>query len=463
MSRFGTTLRHAWNVFTNQERSVNRNSPWPFQPGTGYELSAGTYGAGNGSRPDRVRLRIPNARTIITSIYTRLSIDVASVDMRHIKTDDEHRYLKDMDSGLNNCLTVEANIDQAARAFRQDVAITLFDRGVAALVPVDTSISPKESGSYEILTLRVGDIVMWYPEHVRVSLYNEKTAKREEITLEKRAIAIVENPLYAVMNEQNSTLQRLLNKLELLDAIDKQSASGKLDLIIQLPYVIKSEARRQQAEQRRKDIEFQLAGSQYGIAYTDGTEKITQLNRPAENNLMAQIEFLTEMLYGQLGLTEEVMNGTADEKAMLNYWNRTIEPVLTAIVEAMRRNFLTKTARTQNQSIEFFRDPFRLVPIENIAEIADKFTRNEIMTSNEMRQVVGMAPHDDPKADLLINSNMPQGSPTPTGISGVGSEEEEVVPNNGSNGNVVTIDSVSAEMASAINDAKVRRSSQNGS
>ncbi len=438
LSRFGTTLKHAWNVFSNNPEQ-QRNSSWPIQPGSRVE----SYGAAYGSRPDRVRLRIPSARTIITSIYTRLSIDVASVDMRHIRTDEEKRYLEDIDSGLNNCLTVEANIDQAARAFRQDVAITLFDRGVAALVPVDTSISPKESGGYEILTLRVGDIVSWYPEHVRVSVYNEAIAKREEITLEKRAIAIIENPLYSVMNEPNSTLQRLLNKLELLDAIDNQSASGKLDLIIQLPYVIKSESRRQAAEQRRKDIEFQLKGSQYGIAYTDGTEKITQLNRPAENNLMGQIEFLTEMLYGQLGLTEQVMNGTADEKAMLNYWNRTIEPVLTAIVESMRRTFLTKTARTQRQTIEFFRDPFRLVPIENIAEIADKFTRNEIMTSNEMRQVVGMAPHTDPKADKLVNSNMPQGAVT--------------------NGVVLEKTPVMAEVTSAINDAKVRRSSQNGS
>jgi hypothetical protein len=413
VARFGATLKHAWNVFSNQEQEHKRNSSWPIQPGT---RDGSYYGAAYGSRQDRVRLRIPNERSIISSIYTRLSIDVASVDMRHIRTDSEKRYLEDIDSGLNNCLTVEANIDQAARAFRQDIAITLFDRGVAALVPVDTSISPEKTGGFEILTLRVGDIVAWYPKHVRISLYNEAKAIREEITLEKSAVAIIENPLYAVMNEPNSTLQRLLNKLNLLDAVDQQSASGKLDIIIQLPYVIKSEARRQQAEQRRADIEFQLKGSQYGIAYTDGTEKITQLNRPAENNLMAQIEFLTTMLYGQLGLTEEVMNGTADEKAMLNYWNRTIEPVLTAVVESMRRTFLTKTARTQRQTIQFFRDPFRLVPIENIAEIADKFTRNEIMTSNEMRQVIGMAPHPDPKADQLLNSNMPQGSPTPTGV-----------------------------------------------
>ena len=399
MARFGTTLKHAWNVFTNQDVR-EKSAP----------SGVGGYGGYGGRRPDRLRFRIPNERSIISSIYTRLSIDVASVDMRHIRLDDKKRYLEDVDSGLNNCLTIEANIDQPARAFRQDIAMTMFDRGVAVIVPVDTSINPEQTGGYDILTLRVGEVVNWYPQHVRVSVYNEATAKREEITLHKSTVAIVENPLYAVMNEPNSTLQRLLLKLNLLDAIDEQSASGKLDLIIQLPYVIKSEARRQQAEQRRTDIEFQLKGSQYGIAYTDATEKITQLNRPAENNLMSQVEYLTEMLYGQLGLTEEVMNGTADEKAMLNYWNRTVEPVLTAMVESMRRSFLTKTARTQRQQIQFFRDPFRLVPIENIAEIADKFTRNEIMTSNEMRQVVGMAPHSDPKADKLLNSNMPNAS-----------------------------------------------------
>jgi putative sterol carrier protein len=422
VARFGTTLRHAWNVFTNRERDeIKRNSPWPVQP---VPSTFEYYGPGYASRPDRVRLRIPNERSLISSIYTRLSIDVASVNMRHVRLDKEKRYIDDIDSGLNNCLTVEANVDQAARAFRQDIAMTLFDKGVAALVPVDTTINPEQTGGFDILTLRVGDIVSWYPYHVRVSVYNESLAKREEITLHKSTIAIVENPLYTVMNEPNSTLQRLLHKLNLLDAIDEQSASGKLDLIIQLPYVIKSETRRQQAEQRRADIEFQLKGSQYGIAYTDGTEKITQLNRPAENNLMAQVEYLTEMLYGQLGLTNEVMNGTADEKAMLNYWNRTIEPVLTAITESMCRSFLTKTARTQLQDIKFFRDPFRLVPIENIAEIADKFTRNEILTSNEIRQVVGLSPHSDPKADKLINSNMPSSNPDRTAVNGNGSEPD---------------------------------------
>jgi putative sterol carrier protein len=392
VARFGATLRHAWNVFSNQD---NRRV-------------FSQYGDSNyGGRPDRVRFRLGNERSLISSIYTRLSIDVASIDMRHVRTDDQKRYLEDIESGLNNCLTVEANLDQAARAFRQDIAMTLFDRGVAALVPVDTSISPEQSGGYEILTLRVGEVVAWYPKHVRINLYNDAVGRREEVVLQKSAVAIVENPLYAVMNEPNSTLQRLIRKLSLLDVVDDQIASGKLDVIIQLPYVIKSEARRQQAEQRRKDIEFQLKGSQYGIAYTDGTEKTTQLNRPAENNLMAQVEYLVDMLYGQLGLTDEIMKGTADEKAMLNYWNRTVEPVLTSIVEAMRRTFLTKTARTQKQTVLFFRDPFRLVPVENIAEIADKFTRNEILTSNEIRQVVGFKPHTDPKADKLINSNMP--------------------------------------------------------
>lgn len=408
MARIGDWLRHSWNVFTN----------------TDDRRDLGQYGSSNyGGRPDRLRLQIPNERSLISSIYTRLSIDVASVDMRHVRTDDQKRYLEDIDSGLNNCLTVEANIDQAARAFRQDIAMTLFDRGCAALVPVDTTLNPETTGGYDILTLRVGEIVTWYPQHVRVSLYNEAKGYREEILLSKSAVAIIENPLYAVMNEPNSTLQRLLRKLNLLDLTDQRIATGKLDLIIQLPYVIKSETRRQQAQQRRDDIEFQLKGSQYGIAYTDGTEKITQLNRPAENNLLDQVQYLTDMLYSQLGLTDEIMKGTADEKAMLNYWNRTVEPLLQAIVESMRRTFLTKTARTQLQSVLFFRDPFRLVPIENIAEIADKFTRNEIMTSNEIRQVIGMVPSKDPKADKLANANMPQPNPpnpTPNG-SGNGS------------------------------------------
>ena len=393
MAGFTSRLKHAWNAFLNMDLVAQFKS----------------YGGGAsyGTRPDRVRLNISNERSIISSIYTRLSIDVSAIDVRHVRTDDARRYVDDIDSGLNTCLTLEANIDQAATAFRQDIALTLFDRGVAAIVPVDTTINPAVSGSFDIRTLRVGEVVGWFPQHVRVSLYNDQTGRREEITLEKKFVAIVENPLYTVMNETSSTLQRLIRKLNLLDAVDEQSSSGKLDMIIQLPYVIKSEARRQQAEQRRKDIEFQLKGSQYGIAYTDGTEKITQLNRPAENNLLKQVEYLTNMLYSQLGLTEEVMNGTADEKAMLNYMNRTIAPILTAIVEAMRRTFLTKTARSQNQSIMFFRDPFRLVPITEVAEIADKFTRNLIASPNDIRVAIGWKPSKDPQADQLKNNNMP--------------------------------------------------------
>lgn len=391
MTTIGSRLKHAWNAFLD----------WPNQ------LRRLEYGSSYGTRPDRVRLSFSNERSIISSIYTRLSIDTASVDIRHVRLDEEGRYLEDINSGLNECLTVEANIDQAARHFRQDIAMTLFSSGCVAIVPVDTTINPAVSGSFDIKTLRVGEIVGWHPQHVRVSVYNEANGRREEITLEKKFVAIVENPLYSVMNEPNSTLQRLIRKLNLLDVVDEQSSSGKLDMIIQLPYVIKSEARRQQAEQRRKDIEFQLKGSQYGIAYTDGTEKITQLNRPAENNLLKQVEYLMGMLYAQLGLTEEVMNGTANEEAMLNYINRTIEPVVAAIVEAMRRSFLTKTARSQKQDVMYFRDPFKLVPIKEIAEIADKFTRNEILAANEIRQKIGIKPSRDPKADELRNSNMP--------------------------------------------------------
>src|SRR3954451_1513931 len=395
----GARLKHAWNAFVDSDSVQNR--PFPIETGSIY-----------GSRPYRYAPRFSNERTIISSIYTRIGIDVSAVPMRHIRTDDQNRYLEDIDSGLNNCLTVEANVDQAARAFRQDIAMTILDEGIAAIVPVDTTLSPEESGGYDIQTLRVGRIVSWMPKHVRVSLFNENRGLREEITLPKKMVAIVENPLYSVMNESNSTLQRLLRKLNLLDTVDEQSSSGKLDIIIQLPYVIKSETKRQQAEQRRKDIEFQLKGSQYGIAYTEATEKVTQLNRPAENNLMGQVEYLTTLLWGQLGLTAEVMNGTADEKVMKNYHARTIEPMLDAIVEAMRRTFLTKTARSQRQTIMYFRDPFKFVPIGGeggIADIADKFTRNEITSSNEIRQAIGMKPSQEPKADKLINANMPQG------------------------------------------------------
>lgn len=393
----GNRLKHAWNAFTNQPVE---------DPLAG--LDAFSSGVGYTTRPDRTRFRVSNEQSIISSIYTRLGIDAAAVDIRHVRLDEAGRYKEDIDSGLNNCLNVEANLDQAARAFRQDIFMTLFDKGVIAIVPVDTSLNPNVTGGYDILTLRVGHIVEWKPRHVRVDLYNEQTGRREKVLLEKRFVAIVENPLYSIMNEPNSTLQRLIRKLNLLDAVDEQSSSGKLDMIIQLPYVIKSDARRAQAEQRRKDIEFQLKGSQYGIAYTDGTEKITQLNRPAENNLLKQVEYLTTMLYSQLGLTAEVMNGTADEKTMLNYINRTIEPVLAAVAEAMARSFLTKTARSQKQAIGYFRDPFKLVPMSDLAEMADKFTRNEIVTSNEFRGFMGLRPSEDPKADQLVNSNMPQ-------------------------------------------------------
>lgn len=387
-------LKHAWNAFT-----ANTDPLRMHETGGGYS-----------HRQDRPRYIFSNERSIISSIYTRLGVDCSGVDIRHVRIDDDKRYLEDIDSGLNNCLTLEANLDQAARHFRQDVVQTLFDVGVAAIVPVDTTISPITNGGYDIKTMRVGTVVAWFPKHVRVELYNEARGIRQQITLPKSTVAIVENPLYSVMNEPNSTLQRLIRKLGLLDSIDEQSASGKLDIIIQLPYTIKTEARRQQAENRRKDIEFQLKGSKYGIAYADATEKITQLNRPAENNLMTQIEFLTNLLYTQLGLTPEVMNGTADEKTMLNYYDRTVEPILDAIVEAMRRAFLTKTARTQGQTVMYFRNAFKLIPIGGeggIADIADKFTRNEIASSNEIRQIVGWRPSTEPKADQLINANMP--------------------------------------------------------
>jgi hypothetical protein len=413
MVDIGARIKHAWNVFFNLEDRVQVQQYYNLGPSSSI-------------RPDHTRLYFANERSLVSAIYMRMGVDVASNKILHVRLDEEGRFLEEIDSGLNNCLTIEANIDQAARAFRQDIAMTLFNKGVAALVPVDTTVSPVTTAGYEIKTMRVGDIVQWYPKHVRVSLYNEATGQREEVTLEKAFVAIVENPLYAVMNEPNSTLQRLLRKLTLLDAVDEASSSGKLDLIIQLPYVIKSEARKQQAEQRRQDIEFQLKGSQYGIAYTDGTEKITQLNRPAENNLLKQIEYLTTMLYGQLGLTPEIMNGTADEKAMLNYQNRTIEPILMAIIEAMRRTFLTKTARTQGQSIEYFRDPFKLVPVNDIAEIADTFARNEVLTSNEIRQIIGFKPAADAKADELRNSNMPQPEVSSETAAEVEAENEEL-------------------------------------
>lgn len=387
-------FKDAWNAFRKQELDYNAYD----------QVGSISYGR----PPDRLQMRFSNERSIISSIYTRIGIDVSSVGIRHVVMDEFGRYSKDLDSGLNRCLTLEANLDQAPRAFRQDIVTTLFDKGVAAIVPVDTSVNPFDTDTYDIHTLRVGEVTTWYPNHVRVSIYNEARGLREEVTLEKKFVAIVQNPLYAVMNEPNSTLQRLIRKLNLLDTVDEQSSSGKLDLIIQLPYVIKSDARRNQAEQRRKDIEFQLKGSQYGIAYTDGTEKITQLNRPAENNLLQQVEYLTDMLYSQLGITTAVMDGTADEKTMLNYYNRTIEPILDSVVEAMERTFVGRLGIAKRERIKYFRDPFKLVPVSNLAEIADKFTRNEILTSNEIRGFMGIPPSADPKADKLINSNMPQ-------------------------------------------------------
>lgn len=388
---FFNRLQHGWNAFIN-----NRDPTIQYQE----------IGVSSSYRTDRYRLSRGNERSIITSIFNRVAMDVSAIDIRHVRLDDDGRFTSEMDSRLNNCLSLEANLDQTARAFIQDAVLSMFDEGTVAIVPVETTADPRLTDAYDILSLRTGKIVEWYPQHVKVWLYNERTGRRENVIFPKKTVAIVENPLYSVINEPNSTMQRLIRKLNLLDSIDEQSSSGKLDLIIQLPYVIKTEARREQAEKRRKDIEHQLKDSKYGIAYTDGTERITQLNRAVENNLMSQIEYLTSMLYSQLGITQSILDGTADEKAMLNYNNRTIEPIVSAFVDEMKRKFLSKTARTKKQSIEFFRDPFRLVPIDNIAEIADKFTRNEIMTSNEIRQVIGMKPSNDPNADELRNKNL---------------------------------------------------------
>ena len=393
MPSFGSRLKHAWNAFTS-----NRD---PTGSGTTFML-----GSSSSTRIDRPRLTRGNERSIVNSVYNRIAMDVASLSINHVRLDESDRFSSVIKSGLNTCLTLDANKDQTGRAFIQDVVLSMLDEGSVAIVPVDTSIDPRISGSYDIESLRVARILEWYPDHVRLRLYNDRTGLKEEITLPKKTVAIIENPLYAVMNEDNSTMRRLIRKLNLLDVVDEQSGSGKLDLIIQLPYIVKGATRRQQAEDRRQQIEDQLANSKYGVAYADGTERITQLNRPVENNLLKQVEYLTNMLYGQLGISQAVMDGTADEKQMLNYNNRTIEPIISAIVDEMRRKFLTKTARSQGQSIMFFRDPFKLVPVENVAEIADKFTRNEIMTSNEFRQVIGMKPSDDPKADELRNANI---------------------------------------------------------
>lgn len=388
---FVDRLQHAWNVFTNKDELMSD-----------YKNASMTYSY----RPDRPRLTRGNERSIVTSVFNRISTDASSINIRHIKLDENERYIETIDSGLNRCLNLEANIDQTGRAFLQDTIMSMLDEGCVAMVPIETTLNPRVTGSYDINSIRTGKIVQWAPADVKVNVYNERTGRREDIWVPKKTVSIVENPFYAVMNEPNSTMQRLIRKLNLLDAIDEQSSSGKLDLIIQLPYVIKTEARKQQAENRRKDIEEQLSGSKYGIAYTDGTERITQLNRPVENNLMKQIEYLTTMLYSQLGITQTILDGTADDKTMLNYYNRTIEPILSAIVDEMKRKFLTKTARSQKQSISYFRDPFKLVPVNDLAEIADKFTRNEIMSSNEIRQIVGIKPSSDPKADELRNKNL---------------------------------------------------------
>lgn len=389
---FLNRIQHAWNAFLSRDPT---DTYW-------------NYGVGSAYRPDRPRFSRGNEKSIVTAVYNRIAIDAAAIDIRHVRIDDNGRYEETIDSTLNNCLTLEANIDQTGRSFVQDIVMSMLDEGCVAIVPIDTDVDPNNTESYRILTMRTGRIVEWFPEHIRVSVYNDRTGKKEEITVPKRTTAIVENPLYSVMNEPNSTLQRLIRKLNLLDYIDEQSGSGKLDLIIQLPYIIKTPARKTQAEERRADIERQLSGSKYGIAYTDGTERITQLNRPVENNLLKQIEYLTSMLYSQLGLTQTILDGSANEQAMLNYNNRTIEPILSAITDEMKRKFLSKTARTQGQSIEFFRDPFRLVPVNDIAEIADKFTRNEILSSNEIRQIIGMKPSKDPAADELRNKNLNQ-------------------------------------------------------
>ena len=389
---FVDRLQHGWNAFMGRDPTQNHQN----------------IGVSSYLRPDRPRFTRGNERSIVTSVYNRIALDVSAISIQHVRLDDNNRLKDQIDSGLNRCLTLSANIDQTGRAFVQDAVMSMLDEGCVAIVPVDTTINPSVSDSYDILSMRTAKILEWYPNHVKIRVYNEKIGRQEEVVVPKKMVAIVENPLYAVINEPNSTMQRLVRKLGLLDVTDEQTASGKLDLIIQLPYIIKTEARRQQAEERRKNIEMQLAGSKYGIAYTDGTERITQLNRSLENNLMKQIEYLTSMLYSQLGITQSILDGTADEKTMLNYYSRTIEPIISAIVDEMRRKFLTKTARSQHQSILFFRDPFKLVPVNDIAEIADKFTRNEIMTSNELRQVVGMKPSDDPKADMLINSNLNQ-------------------------------------------------------
>ena len=402
---FGSRFKNAWNAFFNRAPT---------------ETAYRDYGPSSYIRPDRPRFNYGNERSIITAIFNRIALDVSAIDIFEVETDGDNRFLSIKKTGLNNCLTLEANIDQTGRAFRLDVAMSMLDEGVVALVPIETTVDPLKTSSYDILSMRTGKVVEWYPRYVKVEVYNDRTGKKEKIVLPKSVVSIVENPFYAVMNAPNSTLKRLIRKLNILDAIDEQSGSGRLDLIIQLPYTIKTDTRRQQAEQRRSDIEKQLTGSKYGIAYADGTERIVQLNRPVENNLLTQIKYLTELLFSQLGITQAILDGSAGEVEMLNYNNRIIEPILSAIVDEMKRKFLTKTARSQNRSIMFFRDPFKLVPVSQLAEISDKMTRNEIMTSNEVRQIIGLRPSDDPAADELRNKNLSQ----PVGSSQAPSEEE---------------------------------------
>lgn len=418
------SLKRGWNAFRNKN------------PTDYYQDYGGSYY----NRPDRVRFSRGNERSIVTAIYNRIALDVSSIAIRHVRLDDNGRFLEYVDSGLDYCLSVEANIDQTGRAFIQDIVMSMLDEGSVAVVPVDTDTDPTATGSYDIKTMRTGKIIEWRPRHVKVRLYNDRTGQKEDVVLPKTSVAIIENPFYAVINEHNSTMQRLIRKLNLLDAIDEQSGSGKLDLIVQLPYVVKTQARREQAETRRQDIESQLAGSKYGIAYTDSTERVTQLNRPVENNLLKQIEYLTSMLYSQLSFHQTILDGTADEKTMLNYTNRLIEPFVSAITGGLHRTFLTKTARSQKQAVTYFIEPFKLVPVNDLAEIADKFTRNEIMTSNEIRQIVGMKPSDDPKADQLVNSNISQsaGSQLPAKDQSVDPSkgEEEKVKEEIQNGTV---------------------------
>ena len=418
-----TRVRHAWNAFLNRDPTTHN-----------FKMD---YGYAQYAKPDRMHFSRGNEKSIITSVYNRIAMDVSAITIQHVRLDENDRYIEQLNTPLNECFTVSSNLDQTSRAFFQDVVMSMLDEGCVAIVPIETDGDPILSDSYNIYSLRVGQIIEWYPSNVKVKVYNEKTGQKKDLILPKRMVAIIENPLYAVINEQNSTMQRLIRKLNLLDVVDEQTSAGKLDIIIQLPYVIKTEQRRQQAENRRKDIEMQLAGSKYGIAYTDGTERITQLNRPAENNLMHQVEYLTSMLYSQLGITTSIMDGTADDKVMLNYFDRTIEPILSAIVDEMKRKFLTKTARSQKQSIKFFRDPFKLAPVSEIAEMADKFTRNEIMTSNEFRQVVGLKPSDDPNADELRNKNLSESKVSIEQKNGINSEnlQKEIDTEEIQNGN----------------------------